>query len=795
MPLFNNNTEIERKYRDLIRVINKVKMNRGDKAWLLTYVREIRDNERTNDFFDFDFLCEAVLKTIEVITDTCPPCGVNKFASEYICELRDAVRFLFPQGTKTENYEELKNEFLVNCCGRGGHIYNELFSKEFHGVFATRNDYLQVINIIASDDTLRNNFSDIVSFSVELAKEIEDLGLVKREIIAYITILESLSEEDRKTYKQARIDEARKRYGVYPGVDETSISKLSRKLDRGTALAKRFDTMEKKTTLFEDRINSKVSEGIRTIDETVVSCKKELEEFAGNAIIEMQNKLDASKKTLMEDLHKYLLSLEKTMRTNSDKVFNQLLLDAQEKTEHLTSLMESISVMSSEEVIKIQNATKASVERLKKFIDENPQAQNGKEVVIQGEEVIQALLDMGRLQQDLTTAKVVTESAKAEEASNEPAKKILVPDQKIVVPEKKIVVQDNPGKDFLVPSFTMTKGMLEAFDRSKKFSDRMKKIEEAIQRVESEGIIIPKALREALPWYIQGNKVIYLYGPTQSGKSTICRLLPQLVGSQLIDGGKITEDHSVTSYNDVNGNFDENALFYALYYGLTCGYDELDNSNADNIVVLGTYMSKLAEKIQHPERDVVVQFAKRRFVPVNANARIVAAGNTTGKGKNREYGARSKFDESSQERLVPIYTGYDDEVEGKIFGENKEWHKFFKFFRQECNAYAEDAKLDAAEGNVTTSDAKTIVDCITEDSMTISQLIRGIFVQTKEEDYLLALIDSMTSKFNTGSPSDTDIERLNKIPLKNLKVNQIASAFVYEANKYIENVRHLAKRR
>ena len=53
---------------------------------------------------------------------------------------------------------------------------------------------------------------------------------------------------------------------------------------------------------------------------------------------------------------------------------------------------------------------------------------------------------------------------------------------------------------------------------------------------------------------------------------------------------------------------------------------------------------------------------------------------------------------------------------------------FFYFFRDICDSYAANHGKDAPEGNVTTGDASTIVECIKEKAINISNLIKAIFV-------------------------------------------------------------------
>lgn len=769
MGIFNERED--RKYRDLIKIIKTSNISQSDKDFLVKYVTEIKDGKRNNDFFDFEFLQGVILQLINQDN----PCYFN--------DLLDIVNFLFPQGEKTENYSLLKREFVINYCGEDGIIHKKLFNKEFYSLFGSRTDYLQVMNIILEDPNLIENFHNIVEFGISLGKEIEDQDLIKREIISYLHLYGSILSSD-EDYLQKRINEAKKKYGVYPGIDEKNIAAFSREIEKAYGLIKIFESMEKRVERFEERVNAKTKEGLTTINNAVLNGRKEIETTSDNSVIKMKEDLELAKKDLVDELNKYLEMLENTMKENSDKVFSQMLIDAREKLDQIRIAANSLSGSTTKELLRIQRETQNSLETLQNYVKNNPELKSSLQVAQDSEEVMKALLQFSEIRE-----KIIEERALASESSE----KIIIPDKQVLVPSGELII---PKEDFMVPNFKMTEGILDAFNRKINFKERIKKIEESIARLESEGYIIPPALREALPWYMMGKKIVYFYGPTQSGKSTVADLLAKVVGSEMLDGGKITEEHSITSYNDVNGRFDENALFYSLYYGKTVFYDEMDNGNPDNLVVLGTFASKLVNKIDHPERDVTVQFAKRRFVPINVNARIIAAGNTTGKGRTREYVARSRFDESSQERLVPIYVGYSNEVENKIFGKYTNWRDFFYFFREQCNSWAEVSSLDSAEGNVTTGDASTIVECINEESVDLSQLINGIFLQTKEDDYLAFLKKNISAKYNLdGVISQDKAFEYNNMPLCNLSTKQIAEMFVFELNRSLNKERGPIKRK
>ena len=757
------NVNEERSYKELVRAIRSSKIDNEVKVYFLNYLEEIKDGKRNNDFYDFDFLRS-------VIVELC----FNEYDSyeelvETFNRLISRTRTLLPQGDKTEGYESIKREIINNYCDIER---NNIFSAKLYSLFSNRIDYLQIMDIILSDDNLNENFEKIEQFAVELGKEISDEGLLKREIISYLHLYGSILSDD-ESYLEERINEARMRYGVYPGINEKTMAVISNEVTKAKGILRKLEILEKKVDGYVERVDAKTKEGIKLLNETVLEGKQEIITCSTDAVKQMHEDLAAAKKGLLDELNQYLVHLEELMKTNSDKVFNQILIDAKEKLEQIRMVAGSLSGTTTKELLRIQNETEKSLDLLRRYVETNPELRQSLKVVEDSEEVMSALMKFKELQDEQG--------------------KIIVPESGLLVPQKEIIIPDDK-ESFLVPEFTMTEGILPAFDRSRKFEVRMKEIEKRIKELESMGYIIPPVLKEALPWYLMGKKIVYFYGPTQSGKTTVADLLAKVVGTELLDGGKITEEHSITSYNDVRGVFDENALFYALYYGKSILYDELDNGNPDNLIVLGTFASKLVNKVDNPEKTVTVQFAKRRFVPINVNARIIAAGNTTGKGRNKQYSARSKFDESSLERLVPFYVGYSEEVERQIFGQYTEMLDFFNFFRKTCNEYGSNNGMDSSEGNVTTGDASTIVECIKEESITISNLVNAIFVQVKEEDYLGDLIDNVKKHYKIEDISEESIANCNMVPLATLKAKDIARVFIYEAKKAMSQ-RSMIKRK
>ncbi len=751
----DNYNEMDRPkyFKELINIVIRSDLSFDDKKYVIAYLNDIKNRQRDNDFYDADFLWHAIINLLSFNTNSY---GEIAPVLDNMCSI---VKKVLPKGMQTPKYEEIKN-ILLNC---GFKVYrSNAFNEELYALFDDPQDYLQIASIIADNPILQANMDAFVLFSITLGKEIDDQKLLKREIITYLHNYANI--EDDEDYLNTRVKEIKMRYGVYPGIDEKTLATVYRELEKINGLLLKLEIASKKIDEYLKKADYLAESGIKQLNDCITQGKNDIELYANDSIKKMQTDLSVAKASLLEELSVYLQRLEDTMKENSDQVFNQMLLDAKDKLEQIKGFANSLSVTTAKDLLRIQAQTNESLEQLKNYVSNNPDLKKSIEYAEENRDIMEALLKIG---------------SNSPQTSGEVTSPVIVQPQEIIVPE---------NQDFLVPKFTMTDGILPTFNRSTPYSKRMKAIEDKITELECQGYIIPQALYDALPWYLMGNKIVYLYGPTQSGKTTMADLIVKVVGSELLSGGKITDEYSITSYNDVRGIFDENALFYSLYYGKTIFYDEIDNGNPDNLVVLGTYISDLISKINHPERDVRVQFAKRRFVPVNPNARILTAGNTSGKGKNQQFTARNRMDESFLERIVPIRVIYDSDVEKKIFGKNAAWYEFFNLFREMCSEYAKANGMESVEGNVTTGDAAAIVECISEQSMDIYLLMNSIFVQTKGTDYLSFLCKKMKDRFHIV---EMNTNNYNNKPLSDFNTRQIVESFVYTAQNAMEDMKRL----
>ena len=727
-----NKSESEKLYNYLIREIRTCNtLTSSEKDIFINYLVDIKKGIQKNEFIDDEILAS-------VMAFTAKPSFPG--SRDYLSDQAKFIRHVLPYGDKTEDYEQIKEELLTHYVGENGIQTKGLISEEFCSVFKNKRDYFEIMNIIRNDKDVAEHFDEIVEFSIRMGREIKDSDQLKREILAFVHDV-PYRIEDKDAYLEDRINTIRKQYGIYPGLDEESLANVSREADKAKYVLAKLKNIDKKI----DNHN-------KSIDDKMTAVRQELLDAIENAKFESKQELDA-----------YLDELEETMKLNSEATFQEILAAATEKIREIRVATNSLGSNISKELIKFRTEAEKHLGTRK----------------VEGEQTSQAAPAEGGLPYPNGNDDIINRIFTI--SSDTPVKAQGTGSTQGTLVTSPAIIVDSDADEFLVPEYTMTEGFLPAFDPSIKFVKRLRLVEENIKKMESDGYLIPDTIYEALPWYIQGNKIIYIYGPAQSGKTTLAELLAKAVGTELIDGGKITEEHSVTSFNDVRGKFDENQLYYGLYYGKTVLYDEFDNDNPNNLVLLGTYMSKLSSKIRYPEKDIRATFAKRRSVPINPNARIITTGNTNGKGRNKEYTERKRFDESTHQRIVPFYVGYNAPLEAKIFAGKQEWYDFFNYFRGSCEGYFESISEQEVEGNLTTNDARTLVDIIEDDSMPVSSIMRGLFVQIKDDNYLQHLITDVVNHYKISDDDNIDIEALNDIPLKDLNKAQIASAFVYEA--------------
>lgn len=709
MGIFSEETQEEKDYKRLLKVIKGSNLSYEIIDKLVKYVTDIRDKKRNNDFFDFEFLEGVILEIAN---------SQFQDSDEFITlfdELLKTIKFFLPEGIETPDYEAIKRMYIHNFSGSEGILAKDVFDQKFFSLFESRLDYLYIMNLIRDDESLVGKYRNIVNFALEVAPYCINQTVLKNEILSYINGLKN-ELGDIDTYSDKRLIEAKKRTGVYP-VDEKTLAMISAEAEKAQGLITKLNVMQKKVDTYQDRVNSLTKAGVKEIKDSISLGKKDISDYTSTAVFDMKKAILEAKEELVSKLDEYLLTLEKSLKESSDEVFRQLLLDTEEKIKGIKIMAQGLSSTTTSELLRIQKATQDSVTKLKSYVETEPQLQEFLKSAADNEKIMEALKKFSELQVGAASQAVV----------GAPVSGIVIPgNDRLVVPASPQVI---------IPKEHTESIILPAFDENIPFDIRMQRILEEKKRREANGEFFHEMVEEVIRCILEGDWV-YLWGPSGCGKSFVIKQVAELIGIDLVENGKITDKYSIMAYNDPHGRFRATQAFVALVYGKMLSLDEFDNGNTDTQVVLNELYSGLLDVLGNPNKKRYVTFAEDMTVPISPNFRMISAGNTRGGGENQIFSSRGKIDEAVQERMTPKEFKYDNLVEQKIFGQYKDWYEIFIKFREACDSYAKQNGLDVAPGIGTTRDAAAIVKYINHNSKSIDQIMREKFTQTKERDYL-----------------------------------------------------------
>ena len=711
MGIFNKTDEelrIIKERKDLKELKEAIKSNKelaNDKTgqeFLIKYIEDVIDG-KDNAFFESDFLIRAFLKFDNVLDLT---------NAIYV------VRNLLPYGLNTPNYNAIKEVILSDFLGNGGYVTEGIFDHEVYALFKDFDNYLRIMKTVQAKPSTRNNFKLIASYIKESAKYSIDEDTFTKSIISTIDNLDD-SVLDIPAYFKNELEKDKKRAGIYSISHDDVIS--------ASSSLRRIDSQIEKIDNYILNLEEKARDAINEADNGV----KKINERHSIAIRELKEYKSSLEKELKNILERHLEDSKIEINNKADAVFSEILKKYQEQLDEFRKVSQNLSLQNTRELTILKEETNKSLNELREYVSNNPEL---KEYLKQAEE-------------SAVIRKKIIEIVN-EEKKNEPLEETGI-DAKVVKGISRIVVPHSlsvevPDSVVLPKDVKIIKPY--AYKNAKDFAKIMRNIKNKIEENKSKGVIYNDVIEEIIACLILGDWP-YIYGPSGAGKGVMVNQIGELLCQKVIDNGKITEVHTVFGFIDAQGRFRAPASVEAVTNGGILFLDEFDNSFEDTMVAINTMYSNLRDKINHPEKDYYIKFAGEIDIPINPNMRMIAAANTDGSGRNLNYNARGKIDESIQERFKPIYVPYNDEVEKMILNEYENWYTFFVRFRNACDEYAKTQNKDEAQGNASTRDAADLLRDIKLNAKTLDQIMRQYFVQTKDSDYRNSLIRYMCNAY------------------------------------------------
>jgi hypothetical protein len=157
---------------------------------------------------------------------------------------------------------------------------------------------------------------------------------------------------------------------------------------------------------------------------------------------------------------------------------------------------------------------------------------------------------------------------------------------------------------------------------------------------------------------------VFMAGPAGTGKSHIAEKAAEALGLEFYFETSLTQKFELTGYKDGDGNYHDTQFYRAFVNGGVFMLDEIDASTPEVLVVINTAL------------------AQRYFpfpngaVKAHPDFRVVAAGNTIGKGADIEYTGRYQLDASTMDRFKLVKIDYSPAIEQHIVNGDTELLEF-----------------------------------------------------------------------------------------------------------------------
>ncbi len=733
----------DNRFNDLLKAIRSSSVSNELKKTLTDYVNDVKNNKRNNDFFDDEFLERVFLEIITGVKERRPDYTFNDIIMD--------VKRIFPYGTKTDDFEFLKEMFITNLTNR---IYDfnidyPYFDKLF-ALFFDKHDYLDIINLVNREE-YETSYKKIVDYALDVSRFCQNQMILKQEVLAFISKIKRTNNID-ELYNDS-LEDAKKRSGVY-NIDEKTLAVIASEARKAQSLIVKLESLQKQIGDFQ----------------------KDIDAITKSGMDELQNFVDTQKDDLVAKLDDYLLELERDLKESSDKSFKEIVKNTQSKVNEIKLMAQSLSNRTTDDLLRIQRTTEESINdsitKFEEYIKTRPQLQELMQE-IGGESKLKEILTAYRL---TGSPVVAVEGAPAGPAIETPGIYIPGNDRLVIPMNQQVVLPEN-----------IDNTILPVFDENIPFSERMKFVENRMDEMREKGEIFHQLTEEVVRCVMEGDWV-YLWGPSGCGKSYLIKQVARILGIDLVENGKITDKYSVMAYNDPHGRFRATQAFVALVYGKLLSLDEFDNGNTDTQVVLNELYSGLLDVLEKPGLKRYVTFAEDMSVPIHPNFRMISAGNTSGEGENNIFSSRGKIDEAVQERMTPKRFYYDNVVEGKIFTGLDSWYKLFTSFRKVCDDYAKWQDMESAPGIITTRDAAAIAKYVRHNSKKLEQVLSEKFVQVKNKAYLEYIMDGIKKQYKFETVQDIDPNEDPKV-LKEYNPDQLAKKLVYTCQQTINSGR------
>ncbi len=179
---------------------------------------------------------------------------------------------------------------------------------------------------------------------------------------------------------------------------------------------------------------------------------------------------------------------------------------------------------------------------------------------------------------------------------------------------------------------------------------------------------------KALPLVIQmvtAGVSPFLVGPAGSGKTTLAEQVAKVLKRKFYMAARVTSEFKLVGFVDAQGHTVRTQFREAYEHGGVFLFDEVDASDPD---ALTAFNAALANGLgDFPDG----------MVPRHKDFVAIAAGNTFGRGADRQYVGRNQLDAATLDRFQTLEVDYDEVLEAQLAGD-ADWTAFVQCARKAC---------------------------------------------------------------------------------------------------------------
>lgn len=660
----------------------------------------------------FDLMVDCVEMMISNHTD---------FKSE---DYEDALNYgekvykeVFVFDDETDDFETLRNIFIEFFDERGV-ISQRSFNQTLFELFYDKMNYLKWAKSVSYIKNLSSYELYYIPYAAVARSYFADEDRFTANVISFTYRISGAT--DPKLFYEQQVEKVEHMAGIY-NVDEARIMKAEHKLDVSESLLEKSEDVLKKAeeriSLMDDLTKEALSKVKNQCDEKVSGAKIEL----GSLKQDLERKLD-----------EFTQSQKNVILFEREELVKGVFAEAQQKLDELRQMSQVIVHSANLELSRINQESGSVMSKFDTYIKEDDQV---KKLLADADnnKALMEKIDKLMLLNDQNITMIASQASGAKPIVQMPQSQADTVSVNISGVSN-IATPLEQGEDDYISSVNVY------LDESIHFKERYKTIMEEKHKRMDQGEHFHAMFDDVLTALLE-NANPYLIGPTGCGKTYLVGQIASLLEMDFIDIGYINEEYDILGFQTANGGYSRPNFYRCYKYGKIAFCDELDNGNSRATVKLNSFLSNT--------KNASYSFPNGENVKRHPNFRLIAAGNTAGNGADSNYNTREKIEESVQQRLMPIYVGYDNSVEKMILKDYASWYKFVEVFRAATDDWGKNNYGDAP-GIITTRDVAKIKKYLDNGSFTDEKILDYEFIQTKDNSYLAFLSSYMSKHVTQG---------------------------------------------